>query len=190
MCAFQSLLCLFLSLLLSSAPGAFVADIPFVLWLLARSFRLSSLLTSSLSHTHSSLIICCSPWATPAVDPLLVCNATVMSSFPDLRVILAPLQPIDFDGDTNLFHFALLRSVGKGAFGKVQKIRALVAVDFSVLWTKFQMRFTRSEWCNTSKQRSSMLSSTSTSRNALRCVQWPMLYKRGDYWKRYSFSCG
>jgi len=30
------------------------------------------------------------------------------------------LQPIDFDGDVNLFHFVLLRSVGKGAFGKVR----------------------------------------------------------------------
>lgn len=29
------------------------------------------------------------------------------------------LQPIDFDGDVNLFHFVLLRCVGKGAFGKV-----------------------------------------------------------------------
>lgn len=29
-------------------------------------------------------------------------------------------QPIDFDGDVNLFHFVLLRCVGKGAFGKVR----------------------------------------------------------------------
>lgn len=28
-------------------------------------------------------------------------------------------QSIDFEGDPNLFHFYLLRSVGKGAFGKV-----------------------------------------------------------------------
>jgi serine/threonine kinase 32 len=28
-------------------------------------------------------------------------------------------QPVDFDGDVTLFHFVLLRSVGKGAFGKV-----------------------------------------------------------------------
>lgn len=28
-------------------------------------------------------------------------------------------QPIDFDGEVNLFHFVLLRCVGKGAFGKV-----------------------------------------------------------------------
>lgn len=30
-----------------------------------------------------------------------------------------PRQAIDFDGEVNLFHFYLLRSVGKGAFGKV-----------------------------------------------------------------------
>lgn len=29
------------------------------------------------------------------------------------------IQPIDFDGDATLFHFLLLKSVGKGAFGKV-----------------------------------------------------------------------
>jgi serine/threonine kinase 32 len=31
-------------------------------------------------------------------------------------------QSIDFEGDPNLFHFYLLRSVGKGAFGKVSSI--------------------------------------------------------------------
>lgn len=31
----------------------------------------------------------------------------------------ANVQAIDFDGEVNLFHFYLLRSVGKGAFGKV-----------------------------------------------------------------------
>lgn len=30
-----------------------------------------------------------------------------------------PPQAIDFEGEVNLFHFYLLRSVGKGAFGKV-----------------------------------------------------------------------
>ena len=29
-------------------------------------------------------------------------------------------QPVDFEGDVNLFHFVLLRCVGKGAFGKVR----------------------------------------------------------------------
>lgn len=34
--------------------------------------------------------------------------------------VLAPFnQPVDFEGDVNLFHFVLLKSIGKGAFGKV-----------------------------------------------------------------------
>ena len=28
-------------------------------------------------------------------------------------------QPVDFDGEVTLFHFRLLKVVGKGAFGKV-----------------------------------------------------------------------
>ncbi|KAI0047238.1 Pkinase-domain-containing protein [Auriscalpium vulgare] len=32
-------------------------------------------------------------------------------------------QVIDFDGDVNLFHFILLRCVGKGAFGKVRVVQ-------------------------------------------------------------------
>jgi len=32
-------------------------------------------------------------------------------------------QPIDFDGEVNLFHFLLLRCVGKGAFGKVRVVQ-------------------------------------------------------------------
>lgn len=32
-------------------------------------------------------------------------------------------QPIDFDGEANLFHFVLLRCVGKGAFGKVRVVQ-------------------------------------------------------------------
>ncbi len=37
-----------------------------------------------------------------------------------LPVFTLVQQPIDFDGDVNLFHFVLLRCVGKGAFGKVR----------------------------------------------------------------------
>lgn len=37
-----------------------------------------------------------------------------------LNLFVNPVQPIDFDGEVNLFHFILLRSVGKGAFGKVR----------------------------------------------------------------------
>ncbi|EMD38857.1 hypothetical protein CERSUDRAFT_112580 [Gelatoporia subvermispora B] len=32
-------------------------------------------------------------------------------------------QPIDYDGEVNLFHFSLLRCVGKGAFGKVRVVQ-------------------------------------------------------------------
>ncbi|KAF8754396.1 kinase-like protein [Rhizoctonia solani] len=32
-------------------------------------------------------------------------------------------EPIDFEGEVNLFHFVLLRSVGKGAFGKVRVVQ-------------------------------------------------------------------
>lgn len=32
-------------------------------------------------------------------------------------------QPIDFDGEVDLFHFVLLRCVGKGAFGKVRVVQ-------------------------------------------------------------------
>ncbi|TFY83302.1 hypothetical protein EWM64_g710 [Hericium alpestre] len=32
-------------------------------------------------------------------------------------------QVVDFDGDVNLFHFVLLRCVGKGAFGKVRVVQ-------------------------------------------------------------------
>lgn len=32
-------------------------------------------------------------------------------------------DPVDFDSEVNLFHFFLLRSVGKGAFGKVRVVQ-------------------------------------------------------------------
>lgn len=43
-------------------------------------------------------------------------------SQPPLPVLTFLQQPIDFDGDVNLFHFVLLRCVGKGAFGKVSRL--------------------------------------------------------------------
>ncbi|CAE6413533.1 unnamed protein product [Rhizoctonia solani] len=36
---------------------------------------------------------------------------------------LSERQPIDFEGEVTLFHFVLLRSVGKGAFGKVRVVQ-------------------------------------------------------------------
>jgi serine/threonine kinase 32 len=38
-----------------------------------------------------------------------------------LARLAADAQAIDFEGEVNLFHFYLLRSVGKGAFGKVRR---------------------------------------------------------------------
>ncbi len=31
-------------------------------------------------------------------------------------------EPIDFDGEVNLYHFDLHRAVGRGAFGKVRRV--------------------------------------------------------------------
>ncbi|KAI0924057.1 hypothetical protein AcV5_009419 [Taiwanofungus camphoratus] len=42
-------------------------------------------------------------------------------------------QPIDFDGDVNLFHFVLLRCVGKGAFGKVRVVQHKQSRDLYAL---------------------------------------------------------
>jgi len=36
-------------------------------------------------------------------------------------------EPVDFDGEVNLFHFDLHRAVGKGAFGKVRPIAAQIS---------------------------------------------------------------
>ncbi|GBE86516.1 Serine/threonine-protein kinase gad8 [Sparassis crispa] len=40
-----------------------------------------------------------------------------------MGVVCCRPQPIDFDGEVNLFHFVLLRCVGKGAFGKVRVVQ-------------------------------------------------------------------
>ncbi|KAF9647211.1 kinase-like protein [Thelephora ganbajun] len=42
-------------------------------------------------------------------------------------------QPIDFDGEVNLFHFNLLRCVGKGAFGKVRVVQHKQTKDLYAL---------------------------------------------------------
>ncbi|KAI0309630.1 kinase-like protein [Amylostereum chailletii] len=42
-------------------------------------------------------------------------------------------QVIDFDGDVNLFHFVLLRCVGKGAFGKVRVVQHKQSRDLYAL---------------------------------------------------------
>jgi serine/threonine kinase 32 len=38
------------------------------------------------------------------------------------QATLTRLQKIDFDGPVTLYHFSLLRSIGKGAFGKVPHV--------------------------------------------------------------------
>lgn len=40
-----------------------------------------------------------------------------------MGIICCRQEPPDFDGEVNLFHFVLLRSVGKGAFGKVRVVQ-------------------------------------------------------------------
>jgi hypothetical protein len=78
-----------------------------------------------LDGPHSSL---CRP--RPSLRPLLppmgavCCRPQVPPEPPTSRpadsvLTVLSAQPVDFDGDVNLFHFVLLRCVGKGAFGKV-----------------------------------------------------------------------
>lgn len=43
-----------------------------------------------------------------------------------------PQQKVDFDGPPNLYHFNLLRSIGKGAFGKVDR-NSIPLLSFSTL---------------------------------------------------------
>ena len=57
-----------------------------------------------------------------------------------LSYICLVVQPVDFDGDVNLFHFVLLRCVGKGAFGKVPPNFLLPLSHFSVSIVLFQVR--------------------------------------------------
>jgi serine/threonine kinase 32 len=47
-------------------------------------------------------------------------------------------EPIDFDGEVNLFHFELHRAVGKGAFGKV--FLSLSVSSFIVSSISYQVR--------------------------------------------------
>jgi hypothetical protein len=47
-----------------------------------------------------------------------VCRFLIANSYTTIDQSVT--QPVDFDGDVNLFHFSLLRCVGKGAFGKVR----------------------------------------------------------------------
>lgn len=57
----------------------------------------------------------------------LCCRPQVrsISFIPPIPSLILPSKVIDFDADVNLFHFMLLRCVGKGAFGKVTFLRTL-----------------------------------------------------------------
>jgi hypothetical protein len=70
--------------------------------------------------------VCCRAQACP--DPL--------NLFP--RSYLC-LQPIDFDGEVTLFHFVLLRCVGKGAFGKVLAFFCFPAYPIFILPLKVRV---------------------------------------------------
>lgn len=67
-------------------------------------------------------------------------------------------QPIDFDAEVNLFHFNLLRCVGKGAFGKV----CIGLLWGGGLFPRTHPRQRRSESFSTSRRRISTPSNTST----------------------------
>jgi len=93
-------------------------------------------------------------------------------------------QPIDFDAEVNLFHFNLLRCVGKGAFGKVYMglccrtgfLRAHPCLSFH--------NRRRSESFSTSRRRTSTPSNTSTRLVASGRKPSQISYKREDCSKR------
>ena len=89
----------------------------------------------SCSCSHSFPFSCASFWrltfrstrpsnAHPVLPPrgeFFVCITRFIPPFANHSPV--PFrQPVDFDGDVNLFHFVLLKSVGKGAFGKVGQV--------------------------------------------------------------------
>jgi hypothetical protein len=61
----------------------------------------------------------CSPFNSPTWAPFAVVLRFALSPFFPYSVLIFSSKVIDFDADVNLFHFMLLRCVGKGAFGKV-----------------------------------------------------------------------
>ena len=61
----------------------------------------------------------CSPFNSLTWAPFAVVLRFVLSPSFSYSLLIFPSKVIDFDADVNLFHFMLLRCVGKGAFGKV-----------------------------------------------------------------------
>lgn len=109
-----------------------------VLTLCTRPFPFFSAFLSSYPSYHPSSSSCSSPFThtIPVLNPprsstrrndyhgrrmlsTYGSRLQITPHLPDPHLVSFFLQPIDFDGDVNLFHFVLLRCVGKGAFGKV-----------------------------------------------------------------------
>jgi len=71
----------------------------------------------------------CSPFNSPSWASFAVVLRFVLPpSFP-YSALIFPSKVIDFDADVNLFHFMLLRCVGKGAFGKVPFSPRLIPIS-------------------------------------------------------------
>jgi len=88
---------------------------------LGSSGQLRSSETPLLSFLLSFFLL--STWVPSAVAPQSVFLPFFLSF-----LLLTPPQPVDFDGEVSLFHFVLLRCVGKGAFGKACPLSSLVHV--------------------------------------------------------------
>lgn len=91
-------------------------------------------------------------------------------------------QPIDFDAEVNLFHFNLLRCVGKGAFGKVCIVSMLSQGPSCSSLVILRPR--RSESFSTSRRRISTPSNTSTKLVASSKKRYQTSFRRGGCSKR------
>ncbi len=75
--------------------------------------------TSILAADLVALLLISYPSLLPSLSKPLLSPRTTYSRYLMGALCCRP-QPIDFDGEVSLFHFVLLRCVGKGAFGKVR----------------------------------------------------------------------
>ena len=102
---------------------------------------------------------------------------------PRSLIPLLPHQPIDFDAEVNLFHFNLLRCVGKGAFGKVCAVSSVLG-GVSPCSSPRSLRHCRSGLSSTSRRRISTPSSTSTKLAASNRKPFRTSFRRGGCSKR------
>lgn len=91
-------------------------------------------------------------------------------------------DPVNFDGEVDLFHFDLHRAVGKGAFGKV--CSWLYCLLLSHLTSSPSTWWSRSVSWNINGPRNYMLSNTSTRQNASSRKPSQTSSRRDVYWKR------